>query len=223
MVLSRIIANKFRRTASTEDGGTQRLEEGAPTAWLVVGLGNPGPAYSGNRHNIGHLCINRLARHLGVRMRSFRLYAIGEGTTAGQQTVLCKPRTYVNRSGNAVAALLKQYNLQPSRLLVICDDLNLPEGKLRLRPAGSHGGHNGLRSIISVLGQNDFPRLRIGIGRPVINGVPVTDPDLIATYVLSDPAEAGKQTLDRATSEALNVVTTVVGQGLANAMDRFNR
>ena len=223
MVLSRIIANKFQRTAPTEDGGFRRLEEDAPAAWLIVGLGNPGPAYSGNRHNIGYWCINRLARRLGARMRSSRLYAVGEGMSAGQQTVLCKPRTYVNRSGNAVAALLKQYDLQPSRLLVICDDLDLPEGKLRLRPAGSHGGHNGLRSIIGVLGQNDFPRLRIGIGRPILDGVPVTDPDVIATYVLSDPPEASKQTLEAATSEALNVVTTVVGQGLANAMDRFNR
>ena len=223
MVLSRIVANKFRRTAPTGDGGAQRLEEDAHPAWLIVGLGNPGPAYSGNRHNIGHWCINRLARHLGVRMRSSRLYAIGEGTAGGQQAVLCKPRTYVNRSGNAVAPLLKQHNLQPSRLLVICDDLDLPEGKLRLRPAGGHGGHNGLRSIIGILGQNDFPRLRIGIGRPILDGVPVTDPDLIATYVLSDPSEAGRQTLDRATSEALNVVTTIVGEGLANAMDRFNR
>ncbi|MFQ6019204.1 MAG: aminoacyl-tRNA hydrolase, partial [Dehalococcoidia bacterium] len=159
----------------------------APPTWLIVGLGNPGPAHARTRHNVGYWCINRLARRQGIQMRARRLFAVGEGAIDGHAIVLAKPRTYVNQSGHPVSALIKQHRLDPSRLLVICDDLDLPVGQIRLRPGGSHGGHKGLRSVIGTLGSGAFPRLRIGIGRPVLDGQPLTDPDVVAVYVLSDP------------------------------------
>ena len=195
----------------------------APPTWLIVGLGNPGSAYAGNRHNVGYWCINRLARRLGIQMRTRRLFAIGEGTSDGHGLALAKPRTYVNNSGHAVSALLKQRRLDMSQALVICDDLDLPLGKIRLRPHGSHGGQKGLKSLIGALGSGAFPRLRIGIGRPALDGQPVTDPDLIAVYVLTNPPEQERQLLDEAVSQAVEAVTVIIHDGLEAAMNRYNR
>src|SRR3990170_2860719 len=146
--------------------------------WLIVGLGNPGPPYSHNRHNVGYWCVNRLARLHGIALKTRRLATLGEGDIASRPVLLAKPRTFVNRSGHAVSALLKHAGLSPQRLLVVCDDLDLPPGKLRLKERGGHGGHNGLRSIIAAIGTSDFPRLRIGIGRPRVDGSPAWDPEV---------------------------------------------
>ena len=194
----------------------------AASRWLIVGLGNPGPPYSRNRHNAGYWCVNRLARLHGVRMKARRLASLGEGSVAGRDVLLAKPRTYVNRSGHAVSAILKHAKLSPDRMLVICDDLDLALGKLRLRPAGSHGGHNGLRSIVGAVG-NGFPRLRIGIGRPMLDGHPLTDPDVVAVYVLSDPTPQQAKALEAAVVEAAQAVETLLAEGLEAAMDRYNR
>jgi len=156
-------------------------------------------------------------------MRARRLFAIGEGAIAGQPVFLAKPRTYVNQSGHAVSALIKHHRLDPARLLVICDDLDLPAGSIRLRPGGGHGGHNGLRSVIAALGSSAFPRLRIGIGRPLLDGQPTTDPDVVAIYVLSDPSPAEREVLEHAVAQAAEAVETVVREGLEAAMSRYNR
>ncbi|MGC8874832.1 MAG: aminoacyl-tRNA hydrolase, partial [Chloroflexia bacterium] len=148
--------------------------------YLLVGLGNPGEAYVRTRHNVGFRCLSVLAaRHrLSFRQKHGQArLAIGE--IAGRRVVLARPYTYMNRSGTAVADLLKWLQLPLERLLVIHDDLDLPLGTIRLRPRGSAGGHRGMRSIIEALGTESFPRLRVGIGRPAN---PAQDP---IDYVLS--------------------------------------
>jgi PTH1 family peptidyl-tRNA hydrolase len=195
----------------------------AAEKWLIVGLGNPGPAYSHNRHNVGYWSINRLARLHGIPLKARRLATIGEGSIAGVPVHLAKPRTFVNRSGHAVAALLRNFRIKPERMLVICDDLDLPAGRLRLRPGGGHGGQKGLRSIVRTIGSGDFPRLRIGIGRPVVDGEPSWEPEVVADYVLSDPASEEAEALQAATGEGAEAAETVLREGLEAAMNRYNR
>ena len=192
-------------------------------AWLVVGLGNPGPPYAHNRHNVGYWCVNRLARLHGIALKARRLAALGEGKIGARPVVLVKPRTYVNTSGHAVAAALKHAAVAPQRLLVIYDDLDLPAGRLRIRAGGSHGGHNGLRSIIGTVGSKDFPRLRIGIGRPHVDGLPVWDPDVVAVWVLSDPTPQEAETLQGAVARAAEAVELLVTEGVETAMNRYNK
>jgi PTH1 family peptidyl-tRNA hydrolase len=187
-----------------------------------MGLGNPGPVYSHNRHNVGYWCVNRLARLHGVPLKAKRLATIGEGSIAGTPVLLAKPRTFVNRSGRAVADLLRNFNIDRDMMLVICDDLDLPVGRLRMRSRGSHGGQKGLRSIIGAIGSGDFPRLRIGIGRPVVDGRPTWEPEDIADHVLSDPPPQEAEALQAAAAQAAEVVETVLREGLEAAMNRYN-
>ena len=195
----------------------------ASDRWLIVGLGNPGPPYSHNRHNVGYWCVNRLARLHDIALKARRLATLGEGQISSRPVLLAKPRTFVNHSGHAVSAILKHAGLSPDRILVICDDLDLSPGKLRLRARGGHGGHNGLRSIIGAIGSSDFPRLRIGIGRPVVDGQPAWDPDVVAVWVLSDPPPEEAVTLQTAVALAAEAVEVLVTEGLETAMNRYNR
>ena len=135
---------------------------------LVVGLGNPGPNYVDTRHNVGFMALERLAAELGATFRQqARLHGLLADAGQGSSRLrLLMPQTYMNDSGRSIRAALDWFGLQPSQLLVIVDDMDLPLGRLRLRASGSAGGHNGLRSAISHLGTQDFPRLRIGIGAP---------------------------------------------------------
>lgn len=190
--------------------------------WLIVGLGNPGPPYSHNRHNVGYWCLNRLARLHSIPLKARRLATLGEGEIASRPVLLAKPRTHVNRSGHAVSAALKHARLSPEHMLVICDDLDLPPGRLRLRPGGGHGGHNGLRSIIGAIGSGGFPRLRIGIGRPIVDGQPVWDPDVVAVWVLSDPPPQEAKTLQATAALAAEAAEAVLTEGLEAAMNRYN-
>ena len=190
---------------------------------LIVGLGNPGPPYSHNRHNVGYWCVNRLARLHGIPLKARRLATLGEGRIASRAVLLAKPRTFVNRSGHVVSAILKHAGLSPERILVVCDDLDLPPGKLRLKALGGHGGHNGLRSIIGAIGTSDFPRLRIGIGRPLVDGQPVWDPDVVAVWVLGDPTPQEAQALQTAVALAAEAAGVLVCEGLEAAMNRYNR
>jgi PTH1 family peptidyl-tRNA hydrolase len=195
----------------------------AAKTWLIVGLGNPGPVYSHNRHNVGYWSVNRLGRLHGIPLKARRLATIGQGSVAGAPVLLAKPRTFVNRSGHAVAALLRNFRIKPDEMLVICDDLDLPIGRLRLRPGGGHGGQKGLRSIVGTIGRRDFPRLRIGIGRPVVDGERSWEPEVVADYVLSDPTPQEAEALQAATAEAAEAVETVLREGLEAAMNRYNR
>ncbi len=160
----------------------------AADKWLIVGLGNPGPGYSHNRHNVGYWCVNRLARLHGISLKARRLVAFGEGSIHGASVLLAKPRTFVNLSGQAAASLLRNFKIKRQNMIVVCDDLDLPIGSLRLKPSGGHGGQKGLRSVIGAAGGDDFPRLRMGIGRPLVDGRPSWDPEAVAAYVVGDPS-----------------------------------
>lgn len=195
----------------------------AAEKWLIVGLGNPGRVYSHNRHNVGYWCVNRLARLHGTSLRARRLAAIGEGSIRGTPVLLAKPRTMVNRSGQAVAALLRNFKIDRRNMVVVCDDLDLPVGKLRLKAGGGHGGQKGLRSVIGAIGSGDFARVRIGIGRPVVDGQPSWEPDAVAAYVLSDPTPQELDALRAAVTQAAEAVETALHEGVEAAMNRYNR
>ena len=147
---------------------------------MIVGLGNPGPAYRHTRHNFGFLAIDELANACGIQVKRLKFKAmIGEGRYAESKLILVKPMTFMNESGKAVSPLLRFYKLPISNLLVIHDDLDLPLGTLRLRPSGGTSGQRGMASIITQLGTQDFPRMRLGISRPPGQMDPVD-------YVLKD-------------------------------------
>ncbi len=194
-----------------------------PDRWLIAGLGNPGPEYSHNRHNVGYWTVNRLARTHGINLKAKSIAATGEGEINGTPVVLLKPRTYVNKSGDAIAAALRRWKVPNDRLLVIYDELDLPAGRIRIRNQGSHGGYGGLKSIIATLGSSAFPRIRIGIGRPHVDGEPTWEPEHVAGYVLSDPDGHAARTLQEAVSRAAQAAELVVTEGVEAAMNRYNR
>ena len=191
--------------------------------WLVVGLGNPGPEYASHRHNVGFWVINELARRAGVRLKAAGRhlnFAVAE--IEGTRVALVKPRTFVNLSGIAVREALKRTGADLARTIVVHDDLDLPVGALRIRQGGGHGGHNGLKSIGAEVGL-DFVRIRIGIGRPVVNGEPTWDPDVIASYVLSAPPPRERSMLEEAVRLAADAVPVIISEGVDQAATRFNR
>jgi PTH1 family peptidyl-tRNA hydrolase len=191
---------------------------------LIVGLGNPGGQYAGNRHNVGYWTVNRLGRRLGIEVKKHSgLASIGEGTYNGRRLILAKPRTFMNNSGNAVRELVRRYRLAPSQAVIVYDELDLPVGKVRLRARGSHGGNNGLRSVLGQLGTQDVPRIRIGIGRPVVNGTPSYAPADVADWVLSDPPPADREKLDAAVAKSVDALVYLLDEGIDAAMNQFNR
>lgn len=195
----------------------------ATDRWLIAGLGNPGPEYSHNRHNLGYWCINRLARLHGVRLKAKTLATIGEGAVRGVPVVLLKPRTYVNRSGDAIGPALKRWSVDPHRLVVVYDELDLPAGRVRLRSGGGSGGHNGLKSIIATAGTPHFIRVRVGIGRPHVDGKPTWEPEHVADYVLSNPPPEMARTLQDAARRATEAIEMVLIDGLEATMSRFSK
>ncbi|GER81890.1 hypothetical protein KTAU_05280 [Thermogemmatispora aurantia] len=184
---------------------------------LIVGLGNPGPQYAPTRHNVGFRVVEKLAQKLGWRWSEERNRALlASGSFGGEKVVLVKPLTYMNLSGEAVGALARWYRLSPQDILVVCDDLDLPVGRLRLRARGSTGGHNGLESIVHHLHSDQFPRLRVGIGRPTHPRMSVID------YVLGVPPAAERSQLERAEDEAVAAIELVLTRGLETAMSMVN-
>lgn len=187
-------------------------------AWLVVGLGNPGPGYAGNRHNVGQMALAELAGRTGSSFRSHKANAhVAEGRTAPGQPrlILAKPGSFMNLSGGPVAALLKFYSLTPSRLIVLHDELDLPFDTVRLKSGGGHGGHNGLRDIIAATGTPDFIRVRIGIGRP-----PGRQP--AADFVLKDFSSTERDVLPNLIVDAADAALHVITDGLTSAQQRFH-
>jgi len=191
--------------------------------WLVVGLGNPGPAYSHNRHNVGYWTINRLARLHGIPLKARRLATVGEGRIGDSEVTLVKPRTFVNDSGHAVAAARKRTRVRPENILVVYDELDLPAGRLRIKAKGGTAGHKGIKSVAGALASTDFPRVRVGIGRPHVDGEPVWDPDVVAVWVLSDPTPQETKTLQNAVGNAAKAVEVVLEEGVEAAMNRYNK
>jgi peptidyl-tRNA hydrolase, PTH1 family len=191
--------------------------------WLIVGLGNPGPAYSHNRHNVGYWTINRLARLHGIPLKARRLATLGEGRIGDSEVTLVKPRTFVNDSGQAVAAARKHTRVGPENVLVVYDELDLPAGRLRIKAKGGTAGHKGIKSVAGALASTDFPRVRVGIGRPHVDGDPVWDPDVVAVWVLSDPTPQETKTLQNAVERAAKSVELVLAEGVEAAMNRYNK
>lgn len=182
---------------------------------LVVGLGNPGAEYEGTRHNVGYQVVDALAERLDVSFEHELDALFGRATHDQQEIALALPLTYMNRSGDAVSALLKQSDLTPEQLLIVVDDLHLPIGTLRLRPSGSSGGHNGLANIAQRLGTTEFPRLRIGIGNEFPEGEQVE-------YVLSPFTDEQIPGIQAAIDRACDAILTVVAHDLEAAMNQFN-
>jgi PTH1 family peptidyl-tRNA hydrolase len=184
--------------------------------WLVVGLGNPGPGYAGNRHNVGFLVLDLLAGRAGGRFKAHKGRAdIVEARLTGQRAVLAKPRAYMNESGGPVASLREFFKVPVDHLLVVHDELDLEPGMLRLKAGGGDNGHNGLRSLRRSLGSGEFLRLRVGIGRPPGRQDP-------ADYVLHDFSAAERKELGVTVERAADAVESVVRDGLALAQNGFN-
>jgi PTH1 family peptidyl-tRNA hydrolase len=187
------------------------------TMKLVVGLGNPGPQYDGTRHNVGFRAVDKLAAQLRWNWNERRSRAIlASGMIGAEKVVLVKPLTYMNLSGEAVGELVRWYKLQPYDIFVVCDDLDLPVGKIRLRTKGSAGGQKGLENIIYHLHTNEFPRLRVGIGRPTNSR---KDP---ISYVLGIPPKDERIELDLAEDRAADAIQLAIRQGLETTMNLVN-
>src|SRR5882757_3214030 len=188
-------------------------------AWLVVGLGNPGPQYLANRHNVGFLVLDVLAQRTRSAFKSHRAHAEAAetrfGGPGGTRVVLARPRSYMNESGGPVAGLLAYYSVAPDRLVVVHDELDLPFATLRLKLGGGDNGHNGLKSMRRSLGTGDFYRVRFGIGRP---------PGRMdaAAFVLRDFSAAERKDLDLEIDRAADAVELLVTEGLERAQNTFN-
>jgi PTH1 family peptidyl-tRNA hydrolase len=187
---------------------------------LIIGLGNPGREYSGTRHNVGFAVLGTLAREHGINFDKRCCHSrAGEGRIGEQQVVLAKPQTFMNLSGEAVAALMRKYKVKLGDILVIHDDLDLPLGKVRIRANGSAGGHNGLKSIIGSIGSMEFARLKIGIGRPENAGIERRD---VIDHVLSDFDAVDRKIAEEAIDRAVEAVEAIIEQDLETAMNQFN-
>jgi PTH1 family peptidyl-tRNA hydrolase len=182
---------------------------------IVVGLGNPGDEYVNTRHNIGFKVIDLLAEQLNIDVRKRKFGArFGLGGFSDKKLILLKPWRYMNRSGQAVASAIGFYKLDLTDLLVVSDDMALPPGKIRIRPAGSAGGHNGLADVIQKLGTDTFSRLRIGIGQS-------RKQDAV-DFVLDKPAKEDRLLLDEATQRAKEAVLCWIEHGIEATMNKFN-
>ena len=183
---------------------------------LIAGLGNPGPEYAGTRHNVGFDVVEELSRRHGIPVRRRTMRSVlGDGLIEGCKVVIARPMTYMNRSGEAVAAICRMFKIPPSDVIVVVDDIALPTGALRLRLKGSPGGHNGLDSIQRHLGTPDYPRIRIGVG--------AARPGAMVDHVLSRFGRADRALIDEAVLRAADAVEMALREGFETAMNRFNR
>ncbi|MDA1278568.1 MAG: aminoacyl-tRNA hydrolase [Chloroflexi bacterium] len=184
--------------------------------WIVVGLGNPGAEYRNTRHNVGWWCVDELVRRTNAELnRKRKEVRFAEVELGGNQAVLAYPRTFMNRSGQALHYLTNRFKSGPERILIVTDDINLPPGSVRIRKKGGPGGHNGLKSIIESLGTDEFPRIRIGVGTPDTSEEQVEH--VLGTF---DPETRDRVKL--ASERAADAVTVIVSGDIDNAMNRFN-
>jgi peptidyl-tRNA hydrolase, PTH1 family len=211
-----------RPDQTPEAGLDETVAAGSATDWvagdvaLIVGLGNPGPSYAGNRHNVGFMVLSELARRVGGRLSSHRAGAdVLETRLAGRRVVLARPRSFMNVSGPAVAATARFYKIPPTDVVVVHDDLDLDYGVLKLKRSGGEGGHNGLRSITACLGSRDYLRVRFGIGRPPGR----MDP---ADFVLRDFSAEQHRELDLLVDRCADAVEQLLTQGLAATQNQLH-
>lgn len=183
--------------------------------YVIVGLGNPGKKYENTRHNIGFITIDYLADELGIKVNKLKHKAlVGDGKISGQKVLLVKPQTFMNLSGESVREIVSYYKIKMSELIVIYDDIDIDKGAVRIRKKGSAGTHNGMRSIIYNLGDDNFPRVRIGIGKeekiPLVN------------YVVGGFSKEEVKTMENAVEKAAKGVMSIVGDGIDLAMNKYN-
>lgn len=189
----------------------------SPVSYLIVGLGNYGPKYDNTRHNAGFMALDALAEKYSTKVDRFRFKALtGECMIADKRVLLMKPQTYMNLSGEAVSEACAWYKIEPDHVLVLCDDITLDVGRLRVRKKGSHGGHNGLRNIIALLSADTFPRIRIGVGIP-----PLPDYDII-DWVLGKFNEDESKIIKESTRRAAEAVVEVLTTGTESAANKYN-
>jgi len=186
---------------------------------LIVGLGNPGVAYSRNRHNIGFACLRYFARNYDIRLDRKQSQArTGSGEIEGETILLARPQTFMNLSGKSVSRLVKRFKVDFDDLIVIHDDLDLPLGRIRIRQGGSSGGHKGIESVIGELGSQGFIRIRIGIGRPSENA----SEDEIIGFVLSDFTPEEERVIKKAIARVSDAIICLIAEGLETATNRYN-
>ena len=189
----------------------------AAVDWLVVGLGNPGQKYANTRHNMGFLTVDLLAEKAGVKLNKVKFKsAYNILNFAGCKCLVMKPQTYMNLSGEAVREAVQFYKIPADHVLVIYDDVSLPVGKLRVRPTGSAGGHNGIKNIIAHLGTQNFPRVKIGTGAPAGGGADMID------WVIGEPSKAEKKVLLESFERAIDAAACIIEHGCQKAMNDFN-
>jgi PTH1 family peptidyl-tRNA hydrolase len=187
---------------------------------LIVGLGNPGFLYTRNRHNVGFMCVNYLAKQQKIVFDRKQGHArTGIGNISGHRVAVAKPQTFMNASGESVSTLMKKLNVTPGDLIVIHDDLDLPPGKIRLRCGGGSGGHKGIESIIARIGTPDFYRIRVGIGRP---DTIMNKEEAVITYVLSDLSREEKEVIEAIIPDVAEAVVSLLTDGLTAAMNKYN-
>ncbi len=186
--------------------------------WLIAGLGNPGPKYDGTRHNAGFMALDYLAGEWGARVTRAKFEGLYDTVTVdGRKAALLKPQTFMNLSGHSVGALADFFKIPPQRVIVLCDDVTQAPGKLRIRPSGSAGGHNGLKDIIACLGSQEFPRVRIGVGEK-----PHPDYDL-ADWVLGRFSAEDRKALESRFADIGDAVRLILDGRLGEAQNRYNR
>ena len=184
--------------------------------WLVVGLGNPGPGYAANRHNVGNMVANELASRATASFKSHRANAlVAEGRIDGTRFVIAKPLSFMNLSGGPTAALVKYYKLDVSRLIVVHDELDIPFDTLRLKVGGGSGGQNGIKDVAAALGTPEFARVRVGIGRP-------PGRQSAADFVLGNFSSTERAVLPNLISDAADAVELIASQGLSAAQLKFH-
>jgi len=191
-------------------------EVGTPGNWLIVGLGNPGAQYERTRHNLGFMLVDLIARQAQTQVKRDECRAlIGRAEIENRIVELAKPQTYMNLSGESVSCLVKKSGRSVDKLVVISDDLALPFGSIRIRPNGTHGGQNGLRSIIDRLGTQEFIRLRIGIqpDHPIANA---------KNWVLENFSKGDSETLEKVLETSADAIRSIISEGVDKAMARFN-
>lgn len=201
----------FDRISSNPQTGGGKIE------YIIAGLGNPGMQYEGTRHNAGFSVLETLAGQLGVQINRMKFKGMtAEATIEGKRCLLLKPTTFMNLSGESVVQAMEFYKLDTDRLIVIYDDISLEPGKLRIRRKGSHGGHNGMRSIIDLTGKDDFPRVKIGVGKK-----PHPDYDL-AKWVLSKFSKEDAEKMKQSAENACECVKLMVQGKTDEAMNKYN-
>ncbi len=190
---------------------------------VIMGLGNPGPAYAGTRHNVGFRCADDFALRHGVRFARNACGAqLAELELADAHVVIAKPRTFMNLSGRSALALTHALGISPENLVVVYDDVDLPLGRLRVRPSGGSGGHNGVRSILEALDTDKFPRVRVGIGRPDEPGSTGWSEASLIDYVLTSFTAEQETIIEEAISRVSDILDCIVEEGIDAAMSRFN-